>query len=120
MAWTEVQKNDYVSATTAAPITMANTPIFSDVINTDMGSQSAAIVGIIVVSAGTEAVSTLDLHTSYDGVTFFKAGNTVIADLVTGSTGTTQVHVDLSLINAPFYKLVFNANSATVGTTGTF
>jgi hypothetical protein len=105
---------------TTAAVTMANTPINSDVIEDDLSAPLGVILGVIIVSSGTEAVSTLDLHASYDGTTYFKVGSSVIADMVTGSTGTTQVCFDTTIYRAPYYRLVFNANSATVGTTGTF
>jgi hypothetical protein len=120
MAWTKTTTNDYCVATTTAAVTMANTPIYSDRIDDDLSSSWGALLGIIVVSAGTEAVSTLDLQGSYDGTTYFKLGSSVIADLVTGSTGANQACFDTTIYRCPYYRLVFNANSATVGTSGTF
>jgi hypothetical protein len=77
------------------------------------------MMGIDVLTAGSDVDAILLLQASIDGTNFITAA-TVIADTNPHQTGVKQAMVDLTAISSPYLRLVFNSSGLATGALGRF
>jgi len=123
MAWTgQTVEQLFARYETTTAITMTGaTPSNSDVLGASVHKLGGTpiLVGINIVSAGLDVVATLKLQYSFDNTNWFDH-STPIADTTPNVTGYKVAAVDLTAIEAPYWRLRFNDGGLAVGTTGTF
>ena len=99
-------------------LTTGTDGIASKVITTTSLNGKKVMMGIDVTSAYSDVAGEVTLQLSADGLNWTSNYATVIADSTPNLTGIKYGIVDLTSVEVPFYRLVFNSAGNNVGTSG--